>query len=63
MSKKQLGNIFFFPIRLMIVIPLVFISTLLFFVSFFILEDAYKDYIQSLESLRVFLISGKDRYS
>lgn len=63
MSKKQWGNLFFFPIRLMIVVPLVFISTLLFLISFFILQGAYKDYLQSLDSLRIFLISGKDRYS
>ena len=63
MSKKQWGNLFFFPIRLMIVVPLVFISTLLFLISFFILQGAYKDYLQSLNSLRIFLISGKDRYS
>jgi hypothetical protein len=63
MSKKQWGNLFFFPIRLMIVVPLVFISTLLFLISFFILQGAYKDYLQSLDSLRIFLISGKDQYS
>ena len=63
MNKRQWSNLFFFPIRLMIIIPLAILSTLLFFVSFFILRDAYKDYLESLKSLRIFLTSGADQYS
>jgi len=63
MTKKQLSKIFFFPIRLMIVVPLFLMLTLMFLITFLIIKDASKDYGHAVESLRIFLISGKDQYS